>query len=244
MSLRTGHLEGRVALVTGASRGIGRAVARRFAAEGATVVAVARTKSALEELDDEIRVTSSHNQAVLVPQDLADHARIDQMALAVYQRFGRLDVLVGNAAMLGPLGPMQHITPQDWAHIIGVNVTANFHLLRSFDPLLRQSDAGRAIFVTSGVTTGIFPYWGAYAISKAALEMMVKIYANEVSQTRLRVNLLDPGTVRTRMRAHAFPGEDPNRLPLPESVTDSFVALASPECCIHGKIVHVSHMHA
>ncbi len=240
-STQPSPLKGRVALITGASRGIGRAVTRRFAAEGATVILVARTKSALEELDDEIRVSFPDNRAVLVPQDLADHARIDQMALAVYQRFGRLDVLVGNAAILGPLCPMQHTAPRDWTQVLSVNVTANFHLIRSFDPLLRQSDAGRAVFVTSGVAAGIFPYWGAYATSKAALEMMVRVYAEEVSQTHIRVNLLDPGVVRTRMRAQAFPGEDPNHLPSPESVVHAFVELASPECSSHGEVIQVRH---
>lgn len=237
MSAWTGRLEGRIALVTGASRGIGRAVAYRFAAEGATVVVIARTIDALEELDDEIRTFARNNHAILVPQDLADHARIDQIAFAIYQRFGRLDVLVGNAAILGPLSPMQHIAQEDWNQVMAINVTANFHLIRSFDPLLRQSEAGRAIFVTSGVAADIFPYWGAYAASKAALEMMVKVYAGEVTKTRVRVNLLDPGVVRTRMRAQAFPGEDPNRLPPPESVTDAFVDLASPECRRHGHVL-------
>ncbi len=237
MKTWTGRLEGRIALVTGASRGIGRAVACRFAAEGATVIAVARTVGALEELDDEIRALGRDNHAVLAPQDLAEHARIDEMALAVYHRFGRLDVLVGNAATLGPLSPMQHVAPQDWNQVMAVNVTANFHLIRSFDPLLRQSDAGRAVFVTSGVATDVFPYWGVYATSKAALEMMVKVYAGEVTKTRIRVNLLDPGIVRTRMRVQAFPGEDPSRLPPPESVTGAFVELASPECRHHGQIV-------
>ena len=244
MSRKPGNaLKDRIALVTGASRGIGRAVARRFAAEGATVILVARAARALEELDDEIRVLCPSNRAVLVPQDLAEHARIDQMALAVYQRFGRLDVLVGNAAILGPLGPMQHTPPKNWTHVLSINVTANFHLIRSFDPLLRQSDAGRAVFVTSGVAAGIFPYFGAYATSKAALEMMVRVYAKEVSQTKIRVNLLDPGRVQTRMRAQAFPGEDPNNLPSPESVVHAFVKLAIPECSMHGQVIRVSGRH-
>ena len=242
-STKPGFLKGRIALVTGASRGIGRAVARRFAEDGATVILVARTTSALEELDDEIRFNCPHNRAVLVPQDLTAHAQIDQMALAIYQRFGRLDVLVGNAAILGPLGPIQHAAPQDWTQVLSVNVTANFHLIRSFDPLLRQSDAGRAVFVTSGVAAGIFPYWGAYATSKAALEMMVRVYATEVRKTHIRVNLLDPGAVRTQMRAQAFPGEDPQHLPLPESVVHAFVELVSPECSRHGQVIRVSGRH-
>ncbi|MEO5372914.1 MAG: SDR family NAD(P)-dependent oxidoreductase [Alphaproteobacteria bacterium] len=233
----TGRMEGRIALVTGASRGIGRAVARRFAEEGARVIAVARTQGALEELDDEIRALGRDNQAVLVAEDLADHDKIDQMGLAVYQRFGRLDVLVGNAAMLGTLSPMGHIKPDEWQRVMAVNVTANYRLIRSFDPLLRQSDAGRAIFVTSGVASGVFPYWGAYATSKAALEMMVKVYAGEVATTGIRVNLLDPGVVRTRMRALAFPGEDPETLPPPESITGAFVDLALPTCRRHGDVV-------
>lgn len=232
------RLAGRVALITGASRGIGRAVALRYAREGAQVIAVARTLGGLEELDDEIRSIDGAKRPVLVAEDLTDFAKIDQMGHAVFQRFGKLDILVGNAAILGTLSPLGHIKPDDWEMVMAVNVTANYRLIRSFDPLLRQSDAGRAIFVTSGVASGVFPYWGAYAASKAALEMMVLVYAGEVTKTKLKVNLLDPGVVRTRMRAEAFPGEDPGKVPPPETVTHVFVDLALPSCPVHGTRTH------
>jgi NAD(P)-dependent dehydrogenase (short-subunit alcohol dehydrogenase family) len=229
------RLEGRIALITGASRGIGAAVARRFAAEGAHVVLVARTVGGLEETDDEIR--RAGGAATLVPLDLAEFEKIDQMAAAVFQRFERLDVLVGNAALLGTITPMGHIDPQEWQQVFDVNVTANWRLIRMFDPLLRRSEAGRAIFVTSGIAQGVFPYWGAYAASKAALEMMVKTWAGEITRTKIRANLLDPGVVRTRMRARAFPGENPDTLKPPEAVTDAFVALAAADCTRHGEVV-------
>lgn len=230
------QLDGRVALVTGASRGIGAAVARRFAAEGAHVVLLARTQGALEEVDDEIR--SAGGAATLVPLDLREPDSIDQMGLALFQRFGRLDILVGNAAVLGGLAPVGHYAVKDWTEVMAVNVTANWRLIRSFDALLRQSDAGRAIFVTSGVARGAFPYWGAYAASKAALETMVRCWAAEVERTApLRVNLVDPGVIRTRMRAEAFPGEDANLHPPPDAITDIFVELASPQCRRNGEIV-------
>ncbi|MBX6366477.1 MAG: SDR family NAD(P)-dependent oxidoreductase [Rhodospirillales bacterium] len=231
------RLADRVALITGASRGIGAAVAVRFAAEGAHVVLVARTVGGLEEVDDQVQ--KAGGRATLVPMDLADYAKIDQMAAALHQRFTRLDVLVANAAILGTLSPMGHIDPKEWERVIAVNLTANWRLIRAMDPLLRMSDSGRAIFVTSGVARGIFPYWGAYAASKAALEHMVKTWAGEISKTAVRVNLLDPGIVRTRMRAQAFPGEDPQKLRPPEAITDAFVALAAEDCTRHGELVEV-----
>jgi NAD(P)-dependent dehydrogenase (short-subunit alcohol dehydrogenase family) len=229
------RLADKVALITGASRGIGAAVAVRFAREGAHLVLVARTVGGLEEVDDAVQ--KAGGRATLVPMDLADFAKIDQMAAAIHQRWGRLDVLVGNAAMLGTLSPMGHIEPKEWARVLDVNVTANWRLIRAMDPLLRMSDAGRAIFVTSGVSAGVFPYWGSYATSKAALEHMVRTWAGEVAKTDVRVNLLDPGIVRTRMRAQAFPGEDPERLNPPEAVADAFVDLALPSCARHGEVV-------
>ena len=236
----TGRLAGRVALVTGASRGIGRAVAKRFAAEGAEVICVARTQGALEELDDEI--TASGGKAVLAPQDLTDFEAIDRMAAGVALRYGRLDILVGNAGEIGGgLAPVGHLEPKHFTKAFDVNVTANYRLIRAFDPLLRQSEAGRAIFVTSGVTQGVFPYWGAYAASKAALEALVRTWAAEIGRiTHLKVNLLDPGVVATRMRAQAFPGEDQATLTQPETVAGAFVALAEPSCAHHGEIITAS----
>jgi NAD(P)-dependent dehydrogenase (short-subunit alcohol dehydrogenase family) len=229
------RLAGRVALVTGASRGIGRAVAVALAAEGAHVILVARTVGGLEETDDLVRAAGG--AATLVPHDLALHAGLDELGGRIAERFGRLDVLVGNAAVLGVLGPVHHMDPEVFERVMAVNVTANWRLIRSFDPLLRASDAGRAIFVTSGAARGPTPYWGAYAASKAALEMLALTYAGEVRRTSIRVNLVDPGVVRTRMRAEAFPGENPNTLPPPESVAPAFVELALPSCRRHGEIV-------
>jgi len=231
-----GRLTGRIAVITGASRGIGAAVAKRFAAEGAHVVLIARTVGGLEEVDDAIRQAGG-TPATLVPLNLREFAAIDQLGASLYERFGKVDVLVGNAGALGTLGPVGHIQPDDWAEVMDVNVTANWRLIRSLDPLLRQSDAGRAIFVTSGVAAQARAYWGAYAVSKAALEMLVRTYAAELNKTNVRANLLDPGVVRTAMRAKAFPGEDPEALHPPESVTETFVTLATPSCTRNGEIV-------
>jgi len=222
------RLEGRVAVITGAARGIGRAVAQAYAREGAHIVAVAREQSqgALEELDDEIRQLGG--SATLTPLDLTDYAGIDRLGGALYERWGRLDVLVGNAGVLGPLSPLPHISPEDWDSAMAINVIANWRLIRSFDPLLRASDAGRAIFVTSGAATKVKPYWGLYAAGKAALEKMAAIYAAECEKTPVKVNLIDPGPTRTRMRAKAMPGEDPETLPAPDEVAPLFVELADP----------------
>ncbi len=230
-----GRLTGRVALITGASRGIGRAVALRFAQEGAELILAARTQGALEEVDDEIRQLG--RRATLVPADLTDYPVIDRMGAAVYERWGRLDVLVGNAGLLGVLSPLCHISPETWDQVMAVNLTANWRLIRSFDPLLRASDAGRAIFATSGVSGGR-AYWGAYAVSKGALETMVKTYAAEVSKTSVRANLINPGPTRTRMRAEAYPGENPDTVKAPEVVTELFVQLAEPACALNGEIVN------
>ncbi|MBL6934651.1 MAG: SDR family NAD(P)-dependent oxidoreductase [Alphaproteobacteria bacterium] len=228
-------LDGRIALITGASRGIGAAVARLFASQGAHVVLTARTTGGLEETDDAIRSTGG--AATLVPLDLREFDQIDRMGAAIAERFGRLDILVGNAAVLGVLGPTGHMTPEVWQEVMDVNVTANWRLIRSFDPLLRESDAGRAIFVTSGVTSGVFPYWSAYAASKAALETLVCTYAGEVEKTNIHVNLLDPGIVATAMRATAFPGEDPATLAQPEDIAPAFLDLALPSCRKQGQVI-------
>jgi NAD(P)-dependent dehydrogenase (short-subunit alcohol dehydrogenase family) len=231
----SGALSGRIALVTGASRGIGAAVVNRFARDGAHVVLAARTVGGLEEVDDAIR--AGGGSATLVPLDLRDFIKIDELAARIFDRWGRLDILVGNAAEFGVFSPLAHISPTTWVEVVDLNLTANWRLIRAMDPLLRAAPAGRAIFVTSRVARGTFPYWGPYAVSKAGLEMLVKIYAGEIAKTRARVNLLDPGAVRTRLRARAFPGEDPGNLPPPESVVDLFLELASPECTRNGETI-------
>jgi NAD(P)-dependent dehydrogenase (short-subunit alcohol dehydrogenase family) len=230
------RLAGRLALITGASRGIGAAVAKRFAAEGAHVILTARTAGALEEVDDAIQKETGSN-ATLVPMNLMEFDKIDQLGQAIYDRFGKLDIVVGNAAVLETLGPIATYDPKHWQRIMDTNVTANYRLIRSLDRLLRASDAGRAIFVTSGAAQSPYPYWGPYAASKAALEMIVQTYAMEVAKSNLRVNLVDPGVVRSRLRTQAFPGEDPQTLPPPESVTGPFVDLADPACTRNGEIV-------
>ncbi|MDJ0949665.1 MAG: SDR family NAD(P)-dependent oxidoreductase [Alphaproteobacteria bacterium] len=235
MAEAAGKLAGRIALITGASRGIGAAVATRFAAEGAHLVLVARSQGGLEEVDDAVRAAGA--SATLVPLDLTDLEGVDRLGAALNERFGRLDVLVGNAAILGPLSPVHHIEAKAWDEVLRVNLTANWRLLRTCDPLLRQSEAGRAIFVTSGAGSSVFPFWGAYATSKAALEMMVKTYARETEKTAIRANIVDPGVVATAMRAEAFPGEDPSRHPPPESVADAFLALALPSCKKTGAVI-------
>ncbi|MDD9903667.1 MAG: SDR family NAD(P)-dependent oxidoreductase [Rhodospirillaceae bacterium] len=231
-----GRLEGRIALITGASRGIGAAVARRFAAEGAHLILTARTVGGLEEVDDDIQAMGG--MATLIPADLKEMNQIDQMGGAIHQRFGRLDILVGNAATLGILSPVAHVAPAVWEEAMTLNATVNYRLIRSFDPLLRQSEAGRAIFVTSGAAQGSFPYWGPYAVGKAALEALVRTYAGEIAKTRVRANLIDPGSVRTALRAEAFPGEDPMKLAAPEDVTETFVTLAEPGYQENGTVVH------
>jgi NAD(P)-dependent dehydrogenase (short-subunit alcohol dehydrogenase family) len=229
------RLAGRVALVTGASRGIGAAVARRFAAEGAHVVAVARTVGGLEELDDAIKAAGG--SATLVPLDLRDLDRIDPLGPHLHQRFGKLDILVGNAALLGTVGPLAHHEPKLWDEVFKVNVTANWRLIRTLEPLLKLSDAGRAIFVTSSAARSNTPFWGAYSATKAALEALARGWAAELAKTPVKVNLVDPGATRTAMRGHAFPGEDPMTLPAPEAITDVFVDLASPACASSGSTV-------
>jgi NAD(P)-dependent dehydrogenase (short-subunit alcohol dehydrogenase family) len=230
----TGRLQGRIALVTGASRGIGRAIAKRFCQEGATVVAVARTQGALEELDDEVR-TDGRGTLVLVPEDLRNADKIDLVAAALYERFGKLDILVGNAGTLGTLGPMSHLKPKHWDDVLNTNLTVNWQLIRYMEPLLRQSDAGRAVFITSSVGEVPRAYWSAYAVSKAGLEMMVRTWAEELATSEIRANLYDPGGTRTRMRASAFPGEDPETVPPPEAHGDALVNLVVAECQHQGQ---------
>lgn len=229
------RLKDRIALVTGASRGIGAAVAERYAREGAHVILVARTVGALEEVDD--RVKAAGGSATLVPLDITQFDRLDEMGAALHERFGRLDVLVVNAGSLGVLTPLTHLEPKVWQQVVDTNLTASWRLVRSLDPLLRASEAGRAVFVTSGVTQATFPYWGAYAITKTALEALARTYAAECATTAIRANIIDPGVVRTDMRAEAFPGEDPETLPPPEAITETFVELAEPDCMMNGERV-------
>lgn len=230
-------LKGKVALITGASRGIGAAAAKRLAAEGAHVVLAARTVGGLEEVDDAVRELGG--AATLVPVDLRQMEMVDAIGAQIYERFGRLDILVGNAAILGSLSPLAHASPSEVEDVFTINTLANYRLLRACDPLLRRSDAGRVIMVTSGAAAAPIAYWGPYAASKAALEHLTLTYAAEVKQTKIRVNLLDPGAVRTRMRAKAFPGEDPNSLPTPEQVSNWFATLAGPDAP-HGKRINAT----
>ncbi|HXC11326.1 MAG TPA: SDR family NAD(P)-dependent oxidoreductase, partial [Stellaceae bacterium] len=210
-------------------------VALRFAREGAHLVLAARTVGGLEEVDD--AVGAAGGTATLVPLDLRDFVKIDELASALRDRYGRLDILVGNAGEFGIFSPLGHIPPQIWAEVMDLNLTANWRLIRAMDPLLRAAPAGRAIFVTSAIGRDSLAYWGPYTVSKTGLDMLVGIYAAEIAKTRVRANLIDPGPLRTRLRARAFPGEDPNSLPPPESVADLFLDLASPECTRNGEIV-------
>jgi short-subunit dehydrogenase len=222
-------LENRIALVTGASRGIGRAVALELARQGAHVVALARTQGALEELDDEIRALGG--EATLVPCDLKDFDALDRLGLALFERWRKLDILVGNAGILGPVSPLPHVDPPNWDNVFAINVTANFRLIRSLDPLLRASTAGRAVFVTSGVGSRatMNAYLGPYSVSKAALDALARTYAAEtVNTSNVRVMIANPGPLRTRMRASLVPGEDPMTLRTPEDFAPKVVALCHP----------------
>ena len=228
-------LDGRVALITGASRGIGADLARAFAAAGAHVILTARTTGGLEEVDDDIRAAGG--TASLVEMDLRDGPAIDRLGARINERWGRLDILIANAGILGTLTPLPHQDPAEWDEVIAVNLTANHRLVRSLDPLLRMSDAGRAIFVSSGAARNCRPYWGAYAVTKAALDAMVRVYAAENERSTLRINIVNPGATRTGMRAAAFPGEDPMSLKTPEALVPLFLELASPATTRHGELI-------
>ena len=227
-------LAGRIALITGASRGIGYATGIALARAGAHVVAVARTVGGLEELDDAVRAAGS--AATLVPLDMRDYDGLYRLAAALNERHGRLDALVGNAAIAGVPSPLDHIEPKAWDEAFAVNVTANWHLIRAMDPLLRRSDAGRAVFVTSRAATLARAYWAPYSVSKAALDVLARTYAAETSSTAVRVNLFDPGATRTRMRAMVMPGEDPMTLPTPAEVAERIVDLCLPGFAETGKL--------
>jgi len=221
-------LAGQIALVTGASRGIGKAAALALAGAGAHVIAAARTQGALEALDDEIRALTGQ-PATLVPIELGDPDGLDQLGLAIHQRHGKLDIMVHAAAMLGGLWPVSHLDPGQWDRVVAVNLTSAYRLIRSMEPLLRQAQAGRAIFVTSGVAARPRAFWGAYAATKAGLEALVRCWADEIEHSAIRAVLLNPGPMRTRMRAEAFPGEEPLSLPDPSEIGPLIVALVQAD---------------
>ena len=229
------RLKDRIALVTGASRGIGRAVSLALAREGAHVIAVARSAGALEELDDDIQELGG--TATLLRLNLNHGPKVDALGPTLFERWQKLDVFVGNAGVLGPLSPLGHVSERDWNDVLNINVTANWRLIRTLDPLLQKSDAGRVIFVTSGAPRKCRAYWGPYSVSKAALEALAKTYASEAANTPVRVNLVNPGPVATAMRAKAMPGEDPSTLPKPDALAETFIRLAVPECTDNGTIV-------
>ena len=226
---------GKIALVTGASRGTGRAAAVALGREGAHVICVARTVGGLEETDDAIQ--KAGGTATLVPLNLKDFAAIDRLGASIFERWKKLDALFGNAGTLGVLTPLTHLDPKVFQELLDINVTANWRLIRSLDPLLRQSDAGRALFVSSSVARKHLPYWGGYATTKAALEMLAFTYAAELSGTNVKANVLDPGPVRTLMRAKAMPGEDPATLPRPEELTPMILEALSPSYEKNGELI-------
>jgi NAD(P)-dependent dehydrogenase (short-subunit alcohol dehydrogenase family) len=227
-------LASRIALVTGASRGIGYATALALAKAGAHLVAVARTQGGLEELDDEIR--KGGGSATLVPLNLTDFEGIARLGAALHERHGKIDILVGNAGIAGPSSPLGHIDLKPWNDVMAINVTANFQLIRCMEPLLRQSDAGRAVFITSDVASRTPGYLGPSAASKAALDALVRTWANETASTPMRINLFNPGPTRTRMRAVVFPGEDPTTLDTPEQVAEFIVPMCAPSWTETGKL--------
>ena len=229
---------GRIILVTGASRGIGYATAKHLAAAGAHVIAIARTQGGLEDLDDEIKAAGG--QCTLVPMDLKDGDSIDRLGKALHERFGKLDGLLLNAAQLGDITPLPHTKPADWDSVISVNLTSSYRLIRALDPLLRASDAGRVVAVTSSVAQSHRAYWGAYAVSKAGLEAMANIYAAETEITKVRVNIYDPGGTRTAMRAKAVPGEDPSGLPNPADHWPNLSKLLSADFENTGELLRFS----
>jgi NAD(P)-dependent dehydrogenase (short-subunit alcohol dehydrogenase family) len=231
------QLEGHIALVTGASRGIGRALALELARAGAHVIALARTQGALEDLDDAIRAMGG--EATLVPCDLQDFEALDRLGAAIFERWGKLDIFVGNAGVLGSLTPLAHLAPGQWDEALNVNVTANWRLIRSLDPLLRAAEAGRVIFMSSsaGHAAHPKPYFGPSAVTKAALDALARTYAAEtMNVSRVKVMLADPGPLRTKMRAAAMPGEDPMTLRTPEELAPKLLALCTPEWTQTGKL--------
>ena len=225
-------LQDRVALITGASRGIGAAVAKAYAREGAHVILLGRVIGALEEVHDQ--VVEEGGAATIMPVDLTDLDALSTIGPTIFETFGRLDIWVANAGILGTLRPLAQTPMKEWEEVMVSNLSANVQMVRSLDPLLRASDAGRVIFVTSGVVPKPRSYWGAYSASKAALESLAHTYACEIENSDVRVNLLDPGRVATDMRAKAYPGEDPETLPHPDDIVSTFIDLASPTCTQNG----------
>jgi NAD(P)-dependent dehydrogenase (short-subunit alcohol dehydrogenase family) len=236
MPVTVPDLSGKLVLVTGATRGIGRAVAVAAALAGAELIITGRTVGALEEVDDEIKAGGGH--ATIVEMDMKDTAAMPRLAAAIAERWGRLDGLVANAAILTALTPVGHVTPDDWETNIAVNLTGQWHMIRAFDPLLRAAPAGRAILVTSGAAVGSRPFWGPYAATKAGLEALGRSWAGESEQTSLRINMMNPGGTATTMRASAFPGEDPASLPQPADIAPAFLALLAEDCPWHGDVVN------
>ncbi len=230
----TKSLEGKVALVTGASRGLGFATAVHLAKAGAHIIATARTKGGLEELDDAVKAAGS--TATLVPMNLADVEAIDRLGAAIFERHKKLDILIGNAGTLGKLTPLAHVDPKVWDESLTINLTSNYRLIRSMDALLQAAPAGRAIFATSGLAQKCWPYWGTYSIGKAALEALMKTYAAEVATTNMRVNCFSPGATRTKMRATAMPGEDPETLPTAEEVSAQILPMCMDEFADNGGV--------
>ncbi|GGB09965.1 oxidoreductase [Brucella endophytica] len=230
-------LSGRLALVTGASRGIGYFLSLELAKRGAHVIAVARTTGGLEELDDEIRLAGG--SATLVPLDITDMTGIDRLGGSIHERWGKLDIMVANAGILGVLSPIGHVEAKTFEKVMNVNVTSTWRLIRSMDPLLRESDAGRAILLSSGVAHSARAFWAPYAASKAAVEVLARSWAEETKQMKLRVNSVNPGATRTAMRAQAMPGEDPETLPHPREVAEKIVKLADPALDVTGKLFDV-----
>lgn len=231
-------LTDKVVLVTGASRGIGYAAAREAARRGAHIIAVARTVGGLEDLDDEIQAAGG--SATLVPLDLRDGDAIDRLGASIFERWGRLDGMIGNAGMLGTLSPVPHLKPDEFEKVMAVNVTANFRLIRSLDLPLRKSEAGRAVFVSSSSSKSRRPYWGLYAASKAALDALVKSYSGEMMTTPVKINVFYPGAVRTAMRAKAMPGEDPETLPHPSEIVGKLIDMVTPAFVETGKLYDFS----
>ena len=225
----------KLALVTGASRGIGASIAKKLANTGAHVILLARNIGSLEEIDEEIN--KNGGSSTIVAMDLLDYPAIDRLGARIFERWGKLDILIGNAAVLGQLTPIHHYDPNIWDDVMGINLTANYRLLRSLDPLLRISQNGRIIFLSCDISGGLYPYWGAYAISKSALETMVKTYAKETERLALKINIVDPGPTSTNLRAGAFPGEDQRKIKGPDRVAKFVCKIIFDKEIEHGAIL-------